>query len=64
MEFHKFKHHHAKQALDFGNSIFRFKITRIVMLLLRIKKKIIYIDSEPRQMIVFYYNLESIPLVY
>jgi hypothetical protein len=28
MEFHKFKHRHAKHALDFGISIFRFKITR------------------------------------
>jgi hypothetical protein len=24
MEFHNFKHRHAKQALDFGNTIYRF----------------------------------------
>jgi hypothetical protein len=26
---HKFKHRHAKHALDFGNCIFRLKIKRI-----------------------------------
>jgi hypothetical protein len=26
---HKYKQRHAKHALDFGNFIFRFKITRI-----------------------------------
>jgi hypothetical protein len=29
MGFHNFKHRHEKHALDFGNSIFRLKITRI-----------------------------------
>jgi hypothetical protein len=29
MGFYKFKHRHAKLALDFRNSIFIFKITRI-----------------------------------
>jgi hypothetical protein len=29
MRFHKFKHRHAKHALDFGSFIFRLKFTKI-----------------------------------
>jgi hypothetical protein len=43
MGYHKFKYHHAKHALEYVYLIFRFKITKKFILLLRIIKITPYI---------------------
>jgi hypothetical protein len=60
MGFHTFNHCHSKLALEFGYSLVRFIITRI-MSCYYYELKRNNIDSARRKMLGFYFNYYAIP---
>jgi hypothetical protein len=64
MGYNKFKHHHAKHALENENHFFRFKITKKIHIVIKNSKEnfiYIYIYSARRKILGFHINYDSVP---
>jgi hypothetical protein len=62
--YHKFKHHHAKQALENEYVNFRFKVAKKIHIIIKNSKEnfiYTYIDTARRKFLGFYNNYDSVP---